>query len=380
MQNFVYRNATEIIFGKGTIAEVETRVPRDVPIMLTYGGGSIKKNGVYEQVQAALKGREVIEFAGIEPNPLYETCLKAVDLLRNGRVGFLLAVGGGSVIDATKFIAAAACYEGPDPWDILRSGGQQVKAAIPLGTVLTLPATGTESNGNSVISRKATAEKLAFYAGCVFPVFSVLDPETTYTLPLKQVRNGVVDAFVHVMEQYMTYPAEAPLQDRLAESILQTLIEVGPRTLAQPRDYESRASFMWSATLALNTLIGCGVPQDWSTHMIGHELTALYGPAHAETLAIVLPGVWVHQLAKKEAKLRQYGQRVWGVAAAEAAIQKTEEFFHSLDMPTRLNAYNINAEEAAEAVRRRFTERGVKFGEQGDIDGDAAAAILRSRA
>jgi NADP-dependent alcohol dehydrogenase len=380
VQNFVYRNATEIIFGKGTIAEVETRVPRDVPIMLTYGGGSIKKNGVYEQVQAALKGREVIEFAGIEPNPLYETCLKAVDLLRNGRVGFLLAVGGGSVIDATKFIAAAACYEGPDPWDILRSGGQQVKAAIPLGTVLTLPATGTESNGNSVISRKATAEKLAFYAGCVFPVFSVLDPETTYTLPLKQVRNGVVDAFVHVMEQYMTYPAEAPLQDRLAESILQTLIEVGPRTLAQPRDYESRASFMWSATLALNTLIGCGVPQDWSTHMIGHELTALYGPAHAETLAIVLPGVWVHQLAKKEAKLRQYGQRVWGVAAAEAAIQKTEEFFHSLDMPTRLNAYNINAEEAAEAVRRRFTERGVKFGEQGDIDGDAAAAILRSRA
>lgn len=380
MQNFVYRNATEIIFGKNTIAEIETRIPRDVPIMLTYGGGSIKKNGVYEQVRAALKGREVIEFAGIEPNPLYETCLKAVDSVRNGRVGFLLAVGGGSVIDATKFIAAAACYEGPDPWDILRSGGQQVTSAIPLGTVLTLPATGTESNGNSVISRKATAEKRAFYAGCVFPVFSVLDPETTYTLPLKQVRNGIVDAFVHVMEQYMTYPAEAPLQDRLAESILQTLIEVGPRTLAQPRDYESRASFMWSATLALNTLIGCGVPQDWSTHMIGHELTAFYGPAHAETLAIVLPGVWVHQLAKKEAKLRQYGQRVWGVPTAEAAIQKTEEFFHSLDMPTRLSAYGISAEEAAEAVRRRFTERGVKFGEQGDIDGDAAAAILRSRA
>ncbi len=380
MQNFVYRNATEIIFGKGTIAEVETRVPRDVPIMLTYGGGSIKKNGVYEQVRAALKGREVIEFAGIEPNPLYETCLKAVDSVRNGRVGFLLAVGGGSVIDATKFIAAAACYEGPEPWDILRSGGRQVTSAIPLGTVLTLPATGTESNGNSVISRKATAEKRAFYAGCVFPVFSVLDPETTYTLPLKQVRNGIVDAFVHVMEQYMTYPAEAPLQDRLAESILQTLIEVGPQTLAQPRDYQSRASFMWSATLALNTLIGCGVPQDWSTHMIGHELTALYGPAHAETLAIVLPGVWVHQLAKKEAKLRQYGQRVWGVTTTEAAIQKTEEFFHSLDMPTRLSAYGISAEEAAEAVRRRFTERGVKFGEQGDIDGDAAAAILRSRA
>ena len=380
MQNFVYSNPTEVIFGKNTIAEIESRVPQDAPIMLTYGGGSIKKNGVYEQVKSALQGREVIEFPGIEPNPLYETCLKAVDVVKSSQVQFLLAVGGGSVIDGTKFIAAAACYEGADPWDILRTGGECAKAALPVGTVLTLPATGTEANGNSVISRKATTEKLAFYAPCVFPVFSVLDPETTYTLPLKQVRNGVVDAFVHVMEQYMTYPSNAPLQDRLAESILQTLIEVGPQTLAQPQDYESRASFMWSATLALNTLISCGVPQDWSTHMIGHELTALYGPAHAETLAVVLPGVWAHQLAKKEAKLRQYGERVWGVTTAEAAMEKTEEFFHSLDMPTRLSAYGINAEEAAEALRTRFAERGVKLGEHGDVDGNAAAAIVRSRA
>jgi NADP-dependent alcohol dehydrogenase len=231
-----------------------------------------------------------------------------------------------------------------------------------------------------VISRNTTSEKLAFYAACVFPVFSVLDPETTYTLPAKQVRNGIVDAFVHVTEQYMTYPDAAPLQDRLAEAILATLIEVGPRTLVEPRDYESRASFMWSATLSLNTLIGCGVPQDWSTHMIGHELTALYGPAHAETLAVVLPGVWTHEIDKKEAKLRQYGQRVWGVTTAEAAIARTEEFFHSLDMPTRLSAYQINAEEAAEAVGRRFAERAAKFGEHEDIGGDVAAAILRSRA
>lgn len=380
MQNFVYNNPTEIIFGRGTIAEIATRVPRDVPVLMAYGGGSIKNNGVYQQVMAALAGREVVEFAGIEPNPSCETCLKAVEIVRQRRVGFLLAVGGGSVIDATKFIAAAACYEGSDPWEILRTVGQGVTRAIPLGTVLTLPATGTESNGNSVISRKATAEKLFFSAGCTFPVFSVLDPETTFTLPRVQIRNGIVDAFVHVMEQYMTYPADAPLQDRLAESILQTLVEVGPRTLAAPRDYEARASFMWSATLALNTLISCGVPQDWTTHMIGHELTALYGPAHAETLAVVLPGVWTHQLAKKAAKLRQYGQRVWGVSTAEAAIAKTEEFFHALDMPTRLSAYKIDAAAAAKAIHDRFTERGSRFGEHGDIDGPAAAAILHLRA
>jgi NADP-dependent alcohol dehydrogenase len=380
MQNFVYKNPTEIIFGKGTIAEIARRVPRNVPVMMTYGGGSIKKNGVYEQVLAALQGCEIIEFPGIEPNPLYETCLQAVEVVQSRQVKFLLAVGGGSVIDATKFIAAAACYQGADPWDILRTVGQGVETAIPLGTVLTLPATGTESNGNSVISRKATAEKLFFSAACTFPVFSVLDPETTFTLPQNQVRNGIVDAFVHVMEQYMTYPARAPLQDRLAESILQTLVEVGPQTLAAPRDYDARASFMWSATLALNTLISCGVPQDWSTHMIGHELTALYGPAHAETLAIVLPGVWTHQLAQKEAKLRQYGQRVWGVDTAEAAIRKTEEFFHALNMPTRLSDYRIPADEAAQAVAARFTERRAHFGEHGDIDGPAAAAILRLRA
>ncbi len=380
MQNFVYRNPTEIIFGKGTIAQIDARIPRDVPVLLTYGGGSIKSNGVYQQVQAALGGREVVEFAGIEPNPSYETCLQAVQSVKKGGVKFILAVGGGSVIDGAKFIAAAACYDGPDPWDILRTCGRDVKSAIPVGTVLTLPATGTEANGNSVISRRATAEKLHFSAACAFPVFSVLDPETTYTLPARQVRNGIVDAFVHVLEQYLTFPADAPLQDRLAESILATLIEVGPRTLAQPGDYESRASFMWCATLALNTLISCGVPQDWSTHMIGHELTALYGPAHAETLAVVLPGVWSHLLAQKEAKLCQYGQRVWGVTTARAAIDKTEAFFHALDMPTRLSAYQINAEEAAEAVGRRFTERAVKFGERENIDGPAAAAILRSRA
>ncbi|OHE74939.1 MAG: aldehyde reductase [Verrucomicrobia bacterium GWF2_62_7] len=380
MQNFVYRNPTEILFGRGMIAEIATRVPTSAPALFLYGSGSIKRNGVYDQVKAALKQHRVVEFAGIEANPLYETCLKAVDVVKREHISFILAVGGGSVLDAGKFIAAATCFTGADPWDILRSGGDAVKAALPVGTVLTLPATGSEANGNSVISRQATKEKLPFTSSHSFPVFSVLDPETTFTLPQKQVRNGVVDAIAHVMEQYMTYPADAPLQDRLAESVLQTLVEVGPVTLAEPRNYEARASFMWSATLALNTLISCGVPQDWATHMIGHEMTAFYGLDHAETLAIVMLGVWQHKLAQKRAKLEQYGRRVWNVTSAEAAVAKTEAFFNSLGMPTRLGAYKISAEEAAAKVSARFAEREVTFGEHGDIGPDAAAAILRLRA
>jgi len=380
MQNFVYKNPTEVLFGQGMIAKIATRVPSSTPVLFLYGGGSIQRNGVYDQVKAALKKHRVVEFAGIEANPLYETCLKAVDVVKREHINFILAVGGGSVLDAGKFIAAATCFRGADPWDILRSGGDAVKAALPVGTVLTLPATGSEANGNSVISREATKEKLPFTSSHSFPVFSVLDPETTFTLPQKQVRNGVVDAIAHVMEQYMTYPADAPLQDRLAESVLQTLVEVGPVTLAEPHNYEARASFMWSATLALNTLISCGVPQDWATHMIGHELTAFYGLDHAETLAIVMLGVWQHKLSQKNAKLEQYGRRVWNVTSAEAAIAKTEAFFNSLGMPTRLNAYKISAEEAAAKVSARFAERKVTFGEHGDIGPDAASAILRLRA
>lgn len=381
MQNFTFRNPTEILFGKGMIAEIGSRVPSGVPVLLLYGGGSIQRNGVYAQVKAALKAHpSVVEFGGIEPNPRHETCLKAVALVRAKQVGFVLAVGGGSVLDAAKYIAAAACYDGADPWTILTSFGAVVKRALPIGTVLTLPATGSESNGNSVISKQATQEKLFFGSPLTFPVFSVLDPETTYSLPAKQVRNGLVDAFAHVMEQYMTYPAAAPLQDRLAEGVIHTLVEVGPRTLAAPQDYEARASFMWAATLALNTLIGCGVPQDWATHMIGHELTAFYGLDHAESLAVVMPGVWTHQLERKQAKLIQFGQRLWGVATAAETIARTEAFWRSLGMPTRLSEYGIKAEDAAARVQKRFAERGMAVGEYGDITPVQVAEILRLRA
>jgi NADP-dependent alcohol dehydrogenase len=376
MQNFIYKNPTELLFGRGMIAEIGSRLPANTPVLFVYGGGSIKKNGVYDKIKAAVTGRTVIEFGGIEANPRYETCMEALKVVKAHKVGFILAVGGGSVLDASKFIAAAACYEGVDAWEILRSGGSAIQRALPIGAVLTLPATGSESNGNSVISRNATQEKLAFASPLSYPVFSALDPETTFSLPSKQVRNGVVDAFVHVMEQYMTFPSAAPLQDRFAESILQTVVEVGPATLANPADYDARASFMWSATMALNNLINCGVPQDWTTHMIGHELTAFYGLDHAETLAIVMPELWRFKLAQKEAKLKQYGQRVWKVESADAAINKTEEFFHSLGMPTRFANYSISAPEAAEKVRARFAERGSRFGEHGDIDAAATSAIL----
>jgi NADP-dependent alcohol dehydrogenase len=379
MQNFVFRNPTEILFGRGMIAGVEQRVPRDRPVLVLYGGGSIMRNGVYDQVRAALRGHGgVHEFGGVEANPLYETCLEAAALVRERGVGFILAVGGGSVLDAAKFVAVAAVYEG-EPWDVLCGRGK-VRSALPVGSVLTLPATGSEANGNAVISRRSTQEKLAFGSPLVFPVFSVLDPETTFSLPGRQVRNGVVDSFMHVMEQYVTYPAAAPLQDRFAEGVAQTLIEVAPRVLAAGVDYESRAAFMWSATLALNTLIGAGVPQDWSTHGIGHELTAFYGLDHAETLAIVLPGVWRHQFVSKREKLEQYGRRVWGVGSAQEAIVRTEEFLVSTGMPVRLGDYGIDAGEAAERVRVRFAERGTRLGERGDIGPDEAAEIVSGRA
>ena len=380
MLNFTYKNTTEILFGKGMISEITSRVPQNVPVLLAYGGGSIKRNGVYDQVLKALANHRLVEFAGIEANPQYETCLRAVEVVRREQVGLILAVGGGSVLDAAKFIAAATVFEGPDPWQILRTVGANVKGALPLGTVLTLPATGSECNGGSVISRKETQEKLFFLSQHVFPVFSVLDPVATFTLPQKQVRNGIVDAFVHVCEQYMTYPSASLLQDRLAESVLQTLVEVGPVTLAKLDDYDSRANFMWSATIALNNLLGCGVPQDWTSHMIGHELTAFYGLDHAETLAVVLLGVWRHRLAEKRAKLEQYGRRVWNVGTAEEAIEKTEQFFHSLGMPTRLSDYSITAADAADKISQRFKTRSAAYGERGDFGPQDAHTVLHTRA
>jgi NADP-dependent alcohol dehydrogenase len=385
VQNFTYYNPTAIVFGRGSIGQLAEHLPGKAKILLAYGGGSIKRNGIYEQVVRALTGRQWVEFGGIEPNPRYETCMKAVELVRAEGIDFLLAVGGGSVIDGTKFIAAAVPYKGEDPWDMLTDWSRVPANPLPLGCVLTLPATGSEANGGSVVTRESTKDKLFFVTPANFPRFSILDPETCYTLPPRQTANGVVDAFVHTLEQYMTYPADAPLQDRQAEAILLTLIEEGPKALAEPRNYAVRANLMWCATQALNGLISCGVPQDWATHMIGHEFTALYGVDHAQSLALVIPGVLQHERGRKRAKLLQYADRVWSIRDGDEdvrvtqAIEKTEQFFRSLGVGTRFSDYNI-PHEAIDIVSSRIGKRGMKLGEHGDLGEKAVREILVMRA
>jgi len=332
-------------------------------------------------VMAALQGFEVSEFGGIEPNPHYETLMKAVKLAKEKQVTFFLAVGGGSVIDGTKFIVAAMEYEGEDPWNILAKR-EPVTRATPFGTVLTLPATGSEMNSGAVVTRVSTKEKFSFGSPFTFPKFSVLDPETTYTLPAKQISNGVVDAFSHVLEQYLTYPVNAPLQDRMAEAILLTLKEEGPKAVQNPQDYDTMANFMWAATMALNGVIRVGVPTDWATHYIGHELTALHGIDHARTLAIVFPALLRYKSETKKEKLLQYGERVWGIASGseserlEATIQATVDFFESLGIKTRLSDYEVGRD-TIDTIIRRFEERGVKdLGERADIQIQDVKEIL----
>lgn len=383
MNNFEFYNPVRICFGKGEIAKLTTLVPGNEKILMTYGGGSIKKNGVYDQVMKALKGFDIVEFGGIEANPHYETLMEAVEVVKREKVGFLLAVGGGSVLDGTKFIAAAACWEGSDPWEILsRRHEVSVKKAIPLGDVLTLPATGSEMNGNAVVTRWETRDKLAFNSPLVKPLFSILDPEVVFSLPAIQVANGIVDAFIHVMEQYLTYPVNSPIQDRFAESILITLIEEGQKVLADRDDYDSAANFMWAATMALNELIGTGVPQDWGTHMIGHELTAFHGIDHGQTLAIVLPGMMQVKRENKKEKILQYGERVWKITGGtederiDGAIQKTVEFFESVGIKTKLADYGVDGA-IIQKVVDRFIGRGmVAIGERGDLTPQDVANIL----
>ncbi|MCO4756281.1 MAG: iron-containing alcohol dehydrogenase [Bacteriovoracaceae bacterium] len=380
MQNFEFYNPVKIVFGKGQIQQIETLVPQRKKSMLLYGGGSIKNNGVYEQVMSALGEREVIEFGGITPNPQYDKLMEAVEIARKEGVEFLLAVGGGSVIDATKFIAAAINFDG-DPWEML-SEHKRTPKVLPFGAVLTLPATGSEMNCFSVVSRGV--DKLGFGGDPrLFAQFSILDPSVTYTLSERQLGNGVVDAFVHTIEQYLTYPANTPLQDRFAEGILQTLIEEGPKVIHVKDHYESRANIMWSATMALNGVIGAGAVHDWSTHMIGHELTALYGIDHARTLAVVLPSLLRVQKDVKKDKLLQFARRVWNVQATDAdkAIEEgillTEDFFNSLGVPTRLGVYKVKEEDIETIVQSLRKHIPANLGENKDIDDEKVQKILK---
>lgn len=378
MNNFSFQNPTRLIFGDGMIASLSKEIPAGKKIMVTFGGGSVKKNGVYDQVIKALEGRIVTEFWGIEANPTIETLRKAIALGKEKQIDFLLAVGGGSVLDGTKLISSGLLYDG-DAWDLVKKG--YYPESVPMGTVLTLPATGSEMNSGAVISRIETHEKYPFYSN--YPVFSILDPKVTFTLPDFQIACGIADTFVHVMEQYMTSPGQSRLMDRWAESILASLIEIAPKIKENKKNYDLMADFMLCATMALNGFISMGVNNDWATHMIGHELTALHGLTHGATLVIVLPGTLRVLAAKKQGKLLQYGERIWGITSGTTeervalAIQKTEDFFRSLGLHTRLSEENIG-DATIDEITRRFTERNVAFGEDRDVTAQVAREILIS--
>ena len=377
MLNFSFQNTTKLIFGKGTIAQLETEVPNNKKILLTFGGGSVKQNGVYEQVKSALKHHDCIEFWGIEPNPRVETLRKAIELGKKEKVDFIVAVGGGSVLDGTKLIASAIPYTG-DAWELVLNESL-IKKMVPYASVLTLPATGSEMNRGSVISNDATDEKFPFYSD--YPQFSILDPETTFSLPPFQVACGVADTFVHVMEQYMVDKNNSPLMDRWAEGVLLTLIETAPKIRANQHNYEQMANFMLTATMALNGFISMGVYQDWSTHLIGHEITALTGLTHAETLVMVEPSLLRVMKDEKRKKLIQFAERVWNITEAnedkkiELAIEKTEQFFRSLPLKIKLSEHGIGAD-VCEKIVARFRERGARLGENGTITADVVKTIL----
>ncbi|MFT7395956.1 MAG: alcohol dehydrogenase YqhD (iron-dependent ADH family) [Flavobacterium sp.] len=381
MLNFELYNPTKLVFGKGQIEKLGDLVPKGAKILLAYGGGSIFKNGIHEQVINNLKGHEIVEFSGIEANPHFETLMKAVAIVKEEKIDFILAVGGGSVIDGVKFISGAVNYKG-DPIEILQKRILIKENALPFGTVLTLPATGSEMNSGAVVTIEATKEKLAFGGSALFPKFSICDPTVIQSLPKRQLQNGVVDAYTHVMEQYLTYPHEGYLQDRIAEGILQTLIEIGPEVVEKPKDYALASNFMWSCTMALNGLIQKGVPNDWATHMIGHELTAMYGIDHARTLAIIAPSLYKVMFETKKEKLAQYGKRIFNLTGtddeiANEAIAKTVEFFHTMGMDTKLSDYTKDYDKTADFIVNRFDERGWKgLGEKQNITLDKVKSIV----
>ena len=382
MKNFTFHNTTKIIFGRNQIPEIVNEIPKDNKVMIIYGGGSVKRNGTLEKVRGSLKDHTIYEFGGVEANPHYETLMQAVALVKDKGVDFLLALGGGSVIDGTKFVAAAACYDG-DAWDIVKSYGSVVKKALPVGCVLTIAAIGSEMNNVAVVTRAETKDKLFFASPYVMPQFSVLEPELTFTLPQHQTANGVVDAFVHVLEQYVTFPVNAKVQDRLAEGLLNTLKEEGPKVLVNPTDFDARANIMWAATMALNGLLSTGTPADWASHLIGQEITGLYGLDHACTLAVMIPAIWKFNLTDKKQKLAQYGERVWNIPASDTetmaiqAIDTTVAFFESMGIKTRLSDYGLG-EDSIPAVIDKLKEHGhVALGEHGNITPEKVEAVLK---
>ena len=382
MYSFEYRNPVKIIFGAGSISKIANEIPKTAKVLITYGGGSIKKNGVYDQVKQALQGYESYEFGGIEANPEFETLMKAANVVKEKNIDFLLAVGGGSVLDGTKFIAAAAKYEGDDTWDILAKGAP-ISASVPLAGVLTLPATGSEMNMGAVVSRRELKMKLAFLHPLSYPQFSILDPNVMESLPKRQKANGVVDAYIHVLEQYLTFPNEASIQDHWAEGVLKTLLCYGERYVLEGFNYDVAANIMWAATSALNGIIGLGVPQDWATHMIGHEVTALHGLDHAQTLAVIMPGMMKIMFEVKEEKIRRFARNVLNICnedfSVEKVIEKTENFFQSLGVKTKLSEYGIGEKDIPTIIANIAKGGEIKLGEKGLVNAEKVELILKSQ-
>ncbi|MCY0977404.1 iron-containing alcohol dehydrogenase [Chryseobacterium wangxinyae] len=383
MLNFELKNPTKIIFGKGEIAKISKEIIHNAKILMIFGGGSIKNNGVYDQVKDALKDHDLLEFGGVPANPEYEVLLEALHIIKENNITYLLAVGGGSVIDGVKFLSAAASYDG-EPWEILKKPVRTLEGeGMPFGTILTLPATGSEMNSGYVISRRETKEKLSSGGPGLFPLFSVLDPEVVRSIPKKQIANGIADAYTHVLEQYMTAPSSADLQERIAESILISLQETAPKVMTEEFDYDAAGNFMWCCTMALNGLIQKGVITDWAVHAMGHELTAYFGIDHARTLAVIAPSHYRYNFETKKEKLAQYAERVWNITEgsteekAEMAIKKLEDFFHSLEIKTKLSDYTNDFQNTAERVEKAFIERNwVGLGENKNLTPQDAYKIL----
>lgn len=372
--NYTYFNPTSIEFGTGKIKSIVNYIDKKLKVLVVYGGGSIKKNGVYEEVKAALEGYTWLEFSGVEPNPSYETLNKAVKIIKDEKIDFVLAVGGGSVIDGSKYLVAAALYDG-DGWEFL-DGSEQVKKALPLGAILTLPATGSESNATAVISKLATNEKRYFASSFVYPKFAVLDPSVMSTLDDRQLANGLVDAFVHTCEQYLTYPNTSLLHDGYAHTILKGLH-------ALSLDWENRKTILWQENLmllanqALNGFIGSGVPQDWATHMIGHEITAFYGLDHARSLAVVQPQLLRVMIEDKQEKLTLMGKEVFGMPHNyEMVIEAIEFMYHSIGVSTNLSDYEID-DKVVENITSALKKHGMtNIGEKGNVTLEKVAQIL----
>lgn len=382
MLNFTFQNPTKVIFGKGAIGQISAEIPRNAHVMITCGAASAKKYGVLDEAIAALAGYDITEFGGIEANPEYETLLKGIALARQCKIDYLLAIGGGSVIDGTKFIAAAIPCKN-DAFLLLENKGTDIRQALPVGCVVTLPASGSEMNNRAVISRKTLMLKRAIMSSFLFPRFAILDPVKTYALPLRQIGNGVVDTYVHVLEQYLTYPVGGTVQDRLAEGLLLTLIEEGPKALVEPENYDVRANLMWCATLGLNGLIGAGVPQDWVAHRLGYELTMLYGLDHAQTLAVLVPPMLHVRAQGKRQKILQYADRVWHItsgseeARIDGAIEQTRAFFESMGLATRLSGYHITNVDINRIVKMLEEHGMVNLGENSDVTLEVMRQIFK---